>query len=267
MKTLNAKTRKMIAVAAAYALLSACAGSPVSPEGAAGTRNKLTRLQSDPQLSSRAPVAIKEAEDAVTAAEKPEKDTDIANHRVFMADRKVDIAWAQGQSRLLEDERKNISEQRETARLDSRTLEADAANAKASDLQRQIAELNAKPTDRGLVVTLGDVLFATGKSDIKSAAAGHLDKLANFLNTNQERTVVIEGHTDNVGSDDSNAALSQRRADSVKSYLITHGVGSARVTTTGMGESSPVANNTSSSGRQQNRRVEVIIENGVISSR
>jgi outer membrane protein OmpA-like peptidoglycan-associated protein len=294
--------KTLIAAAAVSLLLAACSATPTKPEGADSARAKLTQLQSDPQLASRAPVAIKEADEAVRAAEEPRKDTEQAAHLVLIANGKVDIAWAQARTRLAEDQRKSLSEQREGARLDARTREADAARSDASiarsdasfaradaefannradaarlsadaakqqseDLQRQIAELNAKATDRGLVVTLGDVLFATGRSELKGGAANNLSKLSAFLNKYQDRTVAIEGHTDNVGSDDSNFSLSQRRADSVKSYLVSQGVSSTRLAASGKGEGSPVSGNDSATGRQQNRRVEVIIANTVTSSR
>ncbi len=247
---------KLTGVAIAFLLLSACGSMPTQPAGLDNVRNKLTQLQADPQLASRAPVAIKEAEAAVLAAEAPQKkkDAGLAQHLVFIADRKVDIAQAQAQSRLSEDQRKILSEQRETSRLDARTQEAD-------DLRRQIDQLNAKQTDRGLVVTLGDVLFDTGKSSLKGGAANNLSKLSAFLNKYPDRTVVIEGHTDSVGSENSNFSLSQRRADSVKSYLMNQNVDSSRLSASGKGESSPVASNDSPVGRQQNRRVEVIISN------
>lgn len=267
--------KKVMALAVAATLLTACAGSPGKPEGAAEARNKLTQLQSNPQLATRAPVAIKDAELAVKAAEQPQKDKAFGRHLVYLADRKVDIAAARAQSRLLEDQRAGLSEQREGARLDSRTLEADLARADSQSaqadaeaarreneaLQRQIAELNAKETERGLVITLGDLLFETDKSELKSSASAHLGKLAVFLNEYKDRTIAIEGHTDSVGSDDYNFSLSQRRAESVKMYLTGQGVASSRIQTSGKGEGSPVADNTSATGRQQNRRVEVIIEN------
>ena len=128
------------------------------------------------------------------------------NHLVLIADRKVDIAGARAQARLYEDERKALSEQSATARLDSRTREAD-------DLQRQLAELNARETERGLVVTLGDVLFETGRSDLKGGAVGNLDKLALVLNQYEDRTVAIEGHTDSVGSTETTAVDVRRRAE------------------------------------------------------
>jgi len=146
-------------------------------------------------------------------------------------------------------------------------MDAEAARQLAAELEMQIVELNARETDRGLVVTLGDVLFETGRADLKGGIPNNLDKLAAFLNKYNDRTVVIEGHTDDVGSEDSNVNLSQRRADSVRTYLVNQGVVSSRVTTLGRGESAPVADNTTATGRQQNRRVEVIISNNTLSSR
>jgi outer membrane protein OmpA-like peptidoglycan-associated protein len=291
-----------IMATAAFLVLGACATPVPAPEGSDTARNKLTQLQSDPQLASRAPVEIKAAEAAVIAAEVPREDSGYAEHLVLIADHKVDIAQARARSRLYEDERDELSQQAERARLDARTREADRARADATsaradaalarsnaerarndadaaredslaaeretdELQRQIAELNARETDRGLVVTLGDLLFETGNSELKGGAAGNLNKLAAFLDEYADRSVLIEGHTDNVGSEDSNFNLSQRRADSVKSYLVELGVQSERLSTSGLGEGSPVAGNDTATGRQQNRRVEVVISNATTASR
>jgi outer membrane protein OmpA-like peptidoglycan-associated protein len=266
----------------------------MAPEGSETARNKLTQLQSDPQLASRAQIEIKDAETAVAAAEVPTKDTARAQHLVLLADHKVDIARARAQSRLYEDQRQALSEASERARLQARTLEADkarldatsaradasaarleadrarentqAARLESDELQRQIEELNARETDRGLVVTLGDLLFETGKSDLKGGASSNLNKLAAFLNEYPDRSVLIEGHTDNVGSDETNFNLSQRRANSVQSYLVGRGVAASRLATSGLGEGSPVAGNDSATGRQQNRRVEIIISNASTAS-
>ncbi|MFA5496515.1 MAG: OmpA family protein, partial [Porticoccaceae bacterium] len=209
------------------------------------------------------------------AAEVPEKDEELARHRVLIADRKLDIAAAQAQGRLYEDQRVQLSKDSESVRLDSRTREADMAHRdanlaredagaerlRAEDLKRQLDELNARETERGIVITLGDVLFATGRAELSGNAPDRLGKLAAFLNQYPDRNVAIEGHTDNVGSESSNFSLSQRRADSVQSYLVNQGVPGNRLRTSAMGEGSPVAGNDSATGRQQNRRVEVIIEN------
>lgn len=267
------RSRTLIGAAVASLLLAACAAAPVKPSGADEARAKLTQLQSNPDLAARAPVAMKEAELAVRTAEEPQTDAALGQYRVYMADRKVDIAIARAKTALAEDQRAGLSQQRDQARLDARTREADSngiklattrvaladATQQSADLQRQLDELNAKPTDRGLVLTLGDVLFATGKSDLKVGATSKLNQLVTFLNNYPSRTVSIEGYTDNVGSDDYNLGLSQRRADSVKSYLTVQGIASTRLAADGRGESSPVAGNDSAAGRQQNRRVEVVI--------
>jgi outer membrane protein OmpA-like peptidoglycan-associated protein len=162
--------------------------------------------------------------------------------------------------------------------LTERALEADVANQKtaiavadgqrkAADLQPQIDDLQAKQTDRGLVLTLGDVLFTTGTANLNMGAGTQLTKLAGFLNKYPDRSAQIEGCTDSVGSEAYNQGLSQRRADAVKSYLVHQGIDTQRLTATGNGESSPVGDNGTATGRQQNRLVEVIIPNSPVSAR
>jgi outer membrane protein OmpA-like peptidoglycan-associated protein len=278
MNTINPRgvmlSKTLIATSVAALLLAACAAAPVKPDGAADARSKLTQLQSDPSLAGRAPLAVKEADTAVQVAEQPQADQELGAYRVYMADRKVEIARAQAETSLAEDQRTALSANRETSRLDARTREADAAHVatansqqQAAELQRQIDVLQAKPTDRGLIVTLGDVLFDTGKASLKAGATSNLNKLVAFLNEYSDRTVLIEGYTDSVGSEDYNQGLSERRADSVKSYLAGQGIGSIRLSASGKGESDPVATNDSAAGRQQNRRVEVIISNPPAASR
>jgi len=118
-----------------------------------------------------------------------------------------------------------------------------------------------------LVVTLGNVLFSTGGSALTEGGSGSLNKLVVFLGQYPERTARIEGYTDSTGTAEYNQALSRRRADAVMSYLIGQGVRADRLIASGRGESSPVASNDSASGRQQNRRVEVIIDNPTVAQR
>ncbi len=273
----NNRGSALFAVAATSLLLGACASAPVVPQGAAETRTKLSSLQSDANLAQRAPAALKEAEAAVRVAEQPitKKETDLGAYRVYMADRKVEIAKARASTKYAEDQRVKLADERDASRLESRTQEADAARAEAKsarneadaasdavdEMQKQIDALQAEATDRGLVLTLGDVLFATGRSEVKVGATSNLNKLVSFLNKYPDRNVQIEGYTDNVGSEDSNQGLSQRRAESVKSYLVQQGISAARLSAVGMGESQPVADNSTESGRQQNRRVVAVIEN------
>ena len=111
----------------------------------------------------------------------------------------------------------------------------------------------------GLVLTLGDVLFDTGRAELKPGASVKLDQLAQFLNTHPDRRVEIDGFTDSVGSDAYNESLSQRRADAVKTALVVRGIDASRINSEGYGKAYPVASNNESAGRQLNRRVEVII--------
>jgi outer membrane protein OmpA-like peptidoglycan-associated protein len=296
----------LIAAGVASILLAACASVPTKPDGAADARNRLVQLQSDPNLATRAPVAIAAAEAAVHTAEQPQPDKELAAYRVYIANAKVDTARADAETRFEEDQRVTLTAQRESARLDARTREANAAKLQAAaaqaegaaqksqadsaradaqsansaaefaaltserqaaDYQRQIDALQAKVTDRGLVLTLGDVLFSTGRADLKSGSSGNLNKLVAFLGKYPERTAAIEGYTDSVGSEDYNQALSERRAAAVRSYLIAQGIDSARLSASGQGERSPVAGNDTAEGRQQNRRVEVIINNPATAQR
>ena len=135
------------------------------------------------------------------------------------------------------------------------------AKAEADELMRELSELKAQQTERGIVLTIGDVLFATGKADLSPDANRSVNKLADFLKKYPNRDVLIEGHTDSVGTDDYNLTLSRKRADSVKYKLMGDGIEESRITTVGYGEEFPLASNDTKAGKAQNRRVEVIILN------
>lgn len=148
---------------------------------------------------------------------------------------------------------------------DAARSEADAARlqmANAADesarLRAELEGLQAKQTDRGMVLTLGDVLFATGQTTIRPGAMLTVERLADFLRGRPTLAVMIEGHTDSIGADDYNLDLSQRRSDAVMAALASRGVASANLRSRGLGEGYPSASNDSSGGRQQNRRVEVV---------
>jgi len=141
----------------------------------------------------------------------------------------------------------------------SAIIQRDQANEETARVQAELDQLKATPTPRGMVMTLGDVLFDTGRSELKSGAGRKLDQLAQFLAEHPDRRVQIDGFTDSVGTDAYNEELSQRRADAVKSALLSHGIDPSRIGTEGYGKAFPVASNTDSGGRQLNRRVEVVI--------
>jgi outer membrane protein OmpA-like peptidoglycan-associated protein len=142
---------------------------------------------------------------------------------------------------------------------DSALVQRDQANEETARVQAELDALKATPTSRGMVLTLGDVLFDTGRAELKPGATRKLDQLAQFLAEHPDRRVQIDGFTDSVGSDSYNEELSQRRANAVRSALLSRGVDASRIGTEGYGKSYPVADNGDSGGRQLNRRVEVVI--------
>lgn len=137
--------------------------------------------------------------------------------------------------------------------------ELDAASARVSEMEKELAALNAQKTERGLVITLGDVLFDFNKAELKPGSERNIQKVADFLQEYPERKALIEGFTDSTGSDSYNLALSERRAESVRRFLIDQGVSADRIAARGYGKANPVASNATAATRQLNRRVEIVI--------
>jgi outer membrane protein OmpA-like peptidoglycan-associated protein len=162
----------------------------------------------------------------------------------------------------------------ETAEQQAAALAAASANAERDQAliaqqEMQLKELNAKKTERGMVITLGDVLFSTNKAQLASGGMHNVHKLADFLKKHPQQKVMIEGYTDSTGSDSLNQALSDRRANAVRTALTDTGISSDRIATRGYGEAFPVASNDTAAGRQLNRRVEIILSdaNGNVAPR
>ena len=137
--------------------------------------------------------------------------------------------------------------------------QAQDAESRARQLEAQLRELEAKKTDRGMVITLGDVLFDTNQAQLKPGGMRNVQKLADFFKQYPQRTVMIEGFTDSTGTTARNQELSEQRADAVRTALLGMGIGADRITSRGYGPSYPVASNDTAAGRQLNRRVEIIV--------
>ena len=201
-----------------------------------------------------AEMARTETQSAKSDAEMARTETQSAKSDADMA--RIDAELAKNAANAANNETA-IAKGETNAALDA----ADAAMRKNESLMMQLANLQAKSTDRGIQMTLGDVLFSTGQADLKAGSAAKLDQLVKALAGAPDRHILIEGFTDNVGSDASNMTLSQNRANTVSKYLSSHGIPAARISAAGKGEALPVAGNENAAGRQLNRRVEVTIEN------
>ena len=267
--------------------MTAVAACSTVPENSAlnEVRNAYSTVQSDPQAIRFAPNELKQAGEAVdraNAAANKKEDEAAVTQLAYLAKQRVAIAQQTTIQKQAEQNLADAVAKRDEIRLGAREEQARRAEqsassaqqqlalsqqqqreaeARARDLQEQLKDLHAKQTDRGLVVTLGDVLFDTNKASVKSGANPSLQKLADFLRQNPERRVQVEGYTDSTGNADHNLALSDRRANAVRDSLMAKGVGSDRIFARGFGEESPVASNDTSAGRQMNRRVEIVIPN------
>ena len=169
--------------------------------------------------------------------------------------------WREQQATAMRQQLGQTKEQLEKSQqqLESERQARVAAEQRTSDALTRIKGMTAKQDPRGLVLTLsGSVLFATGKSELMAGAQKRLDDVVNALKEDP-RSITIVGHTDSVGSDDKNMQLSQKRADAVRAYLTTHGLPENRVTSEGVGETQPMADNKTAEGRANNRRVEIIL--------
>jgi outer membrane protein OmpA-like peptidoglycan-associated protein len=152
----------------------------------------------------------------------------------------------------------SIAQQEAEAQRQART----AADQKTQDLLSQIQGLKSAQTERGLVLTIsGSVLFASGKSELLGAAKTRLGEVGKALKEDKHNIVVV-GHTDSTGGEELNQRLSEARAKAVRTYLVSQGIEDGRIRSEGLGESQPVADNKGPEGRANNRRVEIILENG-----
>jgi outer membrane protein OmpA-like peptidoglycan-associated protein len=254
-------------------LMCACASTPAPNAALESARAVVQTAEADPNVSKYAALDLQAAQKDLEVAEAAAAHRDDAAiaQPAYLAAQTARLAQLRASAKA-DDARVAAGQaERDQIQLAARAREVDNAKAardqeaqKSARLQSEIDALKAKPTDRGLVLTLGDVLFDTGKAELNSGASRKLDQLAQFLTEHADRKLQIDGFTDSVGTDSYNLDLSQRRADAVRSALLVRGIDASRIATQGYGKEFPVASNADSGGRQLNRRVEVIIggENG-----
>lgn len=211
----------------------------------------MTQVQGDVDRM-RLAMRTREADSARAQAAQSNAQADAARADTAAANR--DAAYSAQQAGVA-----RLMAQAEREKAQQANMDALTAEDRVRALQMKITEIEARETERGLLVTLGDVLFQTGRSELQPVAAPRMDKLAGFLRQFPERKLLIEGYTDSVGSDQLNMELSQRRAESIKVALVQRGVDPSRMTIGAYGKSYPVASNQTPDGRQLNRRVEVVV--------
>ena len=279
----------------AFVLLTGCTGKPVKNAQLDLARASFERISGDAVVNRYSGNELNIARASLASAEKAwlaKADADEVDHRSYIALADAEIAQTLASARSDEELIASLKLSQRDAIVSLRSAEADAANsaaeqarneaarlmaeteqlkaeaaARESQLQAQLDELNelralkARSTDRGMVLTLGDLLFGVGKSTLKPGAISDIDNIATFMLKHPDRSVLIEGHTDDTGDGDSNRELSLRRAQAIGGALEARGVDFTRIETSGMGEDAPVASNDTAVGRQLNRRVEIIFPN------
>ncbi len=289
--------RSLLAGAAVVALVAGC-GTVAEPNATLDRAHaSYTALQADPQSAQMAPTEMSQAGEALRTADaawtQREKQATV-DHLAYLAQQRVAIARETSSAKTWEKvsatartgeeaaKARDESERARTAVAVARQTTQDKTaelavvkagamqdKARASDLEMQLKDLNAKQSDRGDIISLGDVLFDSNRAEMRGTGQRDMSKLVAFFKQYPKRTALIEGFTDSQGDQDANVDLSQRRAMAVRDALVDQGVVADRLTTRGYGDAYPVASNTTSAGRQMNRRVEIVLsrDDGMVKAR
>jgi OmpA-OmpF porin, OOP family len=268
------RTYNLVVAAAVTSLLAACSSTPDRIEELETARAIVPQVESSPRAGVAA-TNVSEARKSLDRANRmvddggrvgdiefeaavASRNAQIANEKILTAQAREEIEKGTAERQAVLIEAREAEVRRRSQQAENAQEQAALAEHRASTLEQELSDLRAKKTDRGMVLTLGDVLFDTGMATLKPGAYTTIDRLAEVLKQAPDRKVMIEGHTDSVGSDDYNRQLSERRAAAVQTALLERGVASNQITATGKGETFPVASNDNPGGRQQNRRVEMV---------
>ena len=277
---INRKIPLSIAIGAS-AFLTACAGTP-NYEKVDEARTSYQAIAEDPNVARSGSADLRNAKQRLEAAEELREegaDEELITHQAYLAEQYAAIAAAKGERSTIQMQIEEAENRREQLRLEAQSAqarlaqnEAQLAQQEAEELRRQMQELKemqATQTDRGMVLTLGDVLFELNKAELQGPGERTINELAAFLEKYEERRVRVEGYTDSTGSEEYNQQLSEQRAQAVVDELLNNGIARDRIEMEGYGEAYPVASNDDASGRARNRRVDIVIsdENGQIQPR
>lgn len=269
-------TRKLFFAGMPVLMLTACMTTSQYDAQVQNVNARYDALEADSVSSEYAAVALKEAEESVNSLNGMmggRADASEIDLQLYLVDRRLDIVEETAKMKQAEAIVEGAEVQRKDVLLSASQQKVEAAEAKAalvgayaaqmeqkaSELEKQVANLETQETERGLVLTLNEILFEFDSAKLKPGAERTMAKIADFLNEYPKRNIMVEGFTDSVGSDSYNEDLSQDRAAAVKMALVSRGVKTSRVDTHGYGEEYPVASNDTDAGRQQNRRVEIVV--------
>ncbi|MGQ7847498.1 OmpA family protein [Granulosicoccus sp. 3-233] len=257
----NRNLRPALSASLISIALVACSSAPKQNDRLEQARQAYEQAAEDVTVVKHAPEELDLARDALNVADtrwRKDEDSSSVEHYSYLTTQRVRIAQLIAKSNETDRELEDMALERRSLTLDLREAELLKARQEASELQRQMAALQAEKTERGMVLTLGDVLFDINEATLAPGASRNIGKIASFMREFPDRQAVIEGHTDSMGDDDYNLDLSRSRAFAVRQALIEQGVSASRITTQGFGEALPVASNATAAGRQENRRVEII---------
>jgi outer membrane protein OmpA-like peptidoglycan-associated protein len=261
--------RNVIGLSVIALMVTACATTARHSDQLDEARMKVQTLSQEPLAQQAAADDLRDAQNRLQEAEtalQQGKPLDTVDHLAYLAERHAQAGEARVRAATAQEELTRVQQQRDQILLGQRqreavakAQEAEAAKEQLAQAQQQLADLKAKQTERGPMITLSDVLFDIGAATLKPGADLSLDRLATYLKDHPQTKAEIEGHTDSTGSEEYNEALSQRRADAVARALVARGVSPDSLNTIGRGEAYPIATNATAAGRQQNRRVEIVL--------
>ena len=249
-------------------VIAGCAVSPPANPALEQARAAYSASQADSQVLRYAAAELDVAARSLAEAEKAARG-DVA-HLAYLAEQRARIARELGHARAnereaLEARLHEAEEERDRAQARAKEIEqerdlSDRLAAQVRRLQAQVAELQARETERGWILTLGnDVLFDVGQASLKPGGRRAIANLAKFMREHPERGIVIEGFTDDRGSREANQRLSERRAEAVRQALVREHIEPSRIVARGLGAAYPLASNHDAAGRQLNRRVEILL--------
>jgi outer membrane protein OmpA-like peptidoglycan-associated protein len=252
--------RRLILSSFVVALLVGCSTKSVDTSIVLNAKKDYESIKNDQFIKENAPTASFQAGKLYSLLSS-EKNPTKAAHLAYLLRAEVEVAKDSAKEVKLKSELKSLEDKKLKTIISKKNEEILRVKEQKEDLRHKLDELNAKMTEKGLVLTLGDVLFEKNRSRLLVGAMRSIDNLVAFLKENPDRKVLIAGYMDDSKSSSYNLDLSLRRATSVSDMLVVNGIDKSRIVTKGYGERFPVASNDTAIGKIQNRRVEIIILN------